>query len=113
VRWPWVSRAAFDVVVDERDRLRGQVEKLQEHVIRMDRVEHGTSEVPREPRPAMEPMPKELLEYCNSYGDARIRKTMRDAAFKQHRQGVPWSQIKLEIMGRVDGHADIAASAQA
>lgn len=100
MNWPWVSRRAYDVVIDERDRLREQNDALLDHIRRVDRIEHGVPELPRQPRPAFEPMPQELLHYINSYGDERFQKMQRDEAYKRHHKlGQPWSRIMAEVMG--------------
>jgi len=99
IHWPWVSRLAFEQVASERDRLRVQNDQLLDHLRRVDRAEHGMSEVPREPRQPQEPMPKSLRAYFNGFADQRMAKMMRDAAYAQHiKQGVPWPDIEREAL---------------
>lgn len=91
---------AYDSVVSERDRLREKNDQLIEHLTRMDRVEHGTPEVPRAPKSRPEPMPKKLLEYINSFASPSIRAETRNQALKQHRQGKSWADIMQEVMDK-------------
>jgi len=76
--------------------LREQNERLVDSLTRMNRVERGMGEIPREPRPPMEPAPVELLEYWDSFGDPRTSKRLRDEAFRAHAKGKHWSVILME-----------------
>lgn len=110
LRWPWMSVRLHEEIVgtwretlaqleNERDRLREQNDKLVDHIVRVDRIEHGAPELPRQTRPANEPMPYELLEYINSCGDERMQKMQRDEAFRRHfKLGQPWQQVMDEVM---------------
>jgi len=103
MKWPWVSRRAYDLVVEERDYLRQQVERLQEHHQRIDRIEHGVAEVPRRERPPMQPIPKSFLDKLNAWASPAICKANRDAAFRRHAQGVSWDVIEVEYDRKVVG----------
>jgi hypothetical protein len=100
LRWPWVSRLAFDTLAEDRDRLREQNDHLidkigeaMEHMKRMDRLEHGVMETPRAPRPDIGPMPPRLLEHCNSWASPAQKKIARDMAYKRRRNGESWEHI--------------------
>jgi hypothetical protein len=61
MNWPpWVSKRAYDEVVRQRDRLEEQNDRLVDHAMRMDRIEHGTSEVAPSGEPK-EPMSDEVI----------------------------------------------------
>jgi len=98
IRWPWVSRRAYDVLVDERDRLRTQNDMLLDHVKRIDRTEHGLGELPRPQRPVVDPMPTELRKHIEGFADPRVRKTIRDQCYRRHASGVKWSVITKYVM---------------
>jgi hypothetical protein len=98
MKWPWVSRGAFEAVCGERDRLIEQNGKLLDHVKRVDRAEHGLAEVPREPRKKIESMPDDLAEHLNAFADPSIRRAQRNEAYKRHLAGESWEAIKREAM---------------
>ena len=98
-----VSRLAYETVVGERDQLREQVGEMVQHIVRMDRVEHGKAENPREPRPPIEDMPQKLREHIKGFASTSIQKTMFDEASRRHaKQGVPWSRIIEETIAEED-----------
>jgi len=121
MNWPWVSRLAYELVLrecerlqvelgttvaklaydtalDERDRLREKNDELTGHLTRMDRIDRGLGENPKPPRAPIEPMPKDLLEYCNSYASRSLAKNMRDVAYRRHARGESWQDIMLDVM---------------
>ena len=85
-------------VSDTNQQAMERFEKLIEHMMRMDRVEHGLGEKERPDRPKLEPIPKKLLEYVNSFDNPTTRKQMRDEAYKRHAKGQPWYQIVAATM---------------
>jgi hypothetical protein len=97
-RWPWVSRLAWDLVVEELRRVREQNDRLVEHITRMDRVEHGLGEHPVKVR-TLEPMPKEVYEKIREYESSQVRAQVEREAQALHRQGVAWQEIleRLEV----------------
>lgn len=118
LQWPLISRRAFDLVIEERDQLQKQTVPLQtfevvvaerdriikqndellEHLKRMDRVDHGVGEVPRKPRPELEPMPKELREYLDGFADPNLRREQKNTAYRQHARGTPWDDIIADVI---------------
>lgn len=103
--WPWVSRRAYDLLADERDRalqmcdaIRMSHERLTEHMKRIDRVEHGLSEQPRTPKAVPDPMPDELKKYIDGYDNSSVRAELRREATNRYRGGTPWDVIRREIM---------------
>lgn len=118
MRWPWVSRERYEElkserdrlrerphretveqVRDERDRLREQVDQLQDNLTRIKRAQAGLSETPRPDRPQRKPMPTDLREYIDAFGNPSIRKQMRDECLRAHARGRPWNDIKDEVLG--------------
>lgn len=101
MRWPLVSRRAFDVLLDERDRLRVVNDELTSHLVRMHRVEHGVAETPRKLKPPPEAMPRSLVEYFNGLENRSMAKHLCDQAKKNHVKGEPWSSIQGKILEKV------------
>lgn len=98
MKWPWVSRLAYDTIAADRDRLREENARLLEHVTRMDRIEHGVGETPRQPRAPIEPIPKDLYEHIQKFSTASMRKFLEDTCQRRRRAGQPWDRIQRDIM---------------
>lgn len=97
MRWPLVSRLAFDVVVSERDHLRTENARLSESLVRIGRHEAGMAEQPRPARPPIEPMPDTLKDYIAKWGSHDLRKSQTTEAYKRHIRGVPWTTIEADL----------------
>jgi hypothetical protein len=100
VRWPWVSRLAFDAVREERDRLArereqllDQVGRLADHRLRMDRVDRGLGEHPRPPKPEPEPMPEEVEALIQRWDNGTIRDQLRMDAEAMYRKVGSWDRV--------------------
>lgn len=98
MKWPWIARSAYDVVVDERDRLRAQNDRLTDHLTRVQRREAGMTETPRAPRPALEPMPRDLHDHIRGFASKALQRTQLEEAYRRHGRGEPWDSIKADIM---------------
>jgi len=104
IRWPWVSRLAFDAVVDERDRLREKNDQLIEHITRIARTEHGLTEVPRPPRPSHEPMPDKVKAYIDQWEGDRFRQELSRSAYRMHiKEGRSWAEIEQQLREDTEG----------
>ena len=97
MKWPWVSRRAYDVLESERDRLREQNDALFDHFKRMDRVEHKLGEAVRPPRPEPEPMPILVRNYIKGFANPQIQKTVEEQCKRRYRNGESWAKILKEI----------------
>ncbi len=91
-----IDREAFNVVVDERDRLREQVDKLLDHERRMERVEHGLTEKERQERDPIGVMPRDMREYMKKWPPQTRNHQIR-LARKQRAEGKRWDEIWAEI----------------
>lgn len=120
MRWPWTSVARLDdamramsalraeheasrdalraAYADEIAHLRSQVDRLTDHLTRIQRREAGMTETPRAPRPALEPMPRELHEYIAGIANGSLQKEIRDRCYRRHAKGEPWASIVQEIV---------------
>lgn len=99
MRLPWISRLAYEAVLSERDRLREQVDDLLEHLQRVDRVEHGMSELPRQPRPEIEPIPGKLDAYIEGFeAPPQVKAEMRREARRRRAKGQSWDGIAKQVI---------------
>ena len=98
MRWPWTSVARVDDALAQVAYLRAEVSKLTDTLTRLTRREMGMTEEPRPARPPLLPMPPVLKEHIESYADASLRKTMRDAAYRRHAQGASWDSIISDVL---------------
>ena len=104
MRWPWVSRLAYDVVSDECARLRRVNDELTDHLARLVRVEHGLPERKTEPRKVV-PMPPEIRELIDRWGTGPTRNAQMMAAQKLHAELVAsgadpfnaWRKVKVQL----------------
>lgn len=97
MRWPWVSRFAYDTLAAERDRLREDNAKLLDHVTRIDRREHGLPETVRPEREPMDAMPESLKLKIERFEDSRIQTTQTREAYRRRAKGVPWATIEADF----------------
>ncbi len=91
-----VDREAFNLVVDERNRLRDQVDELTNHFRRIDRIQNGLPEVERKERKELGEMPFELQMAFKGYRPT-IRKLQEQWAWNQRKSGRSWELIVAEI----------------
>jgi len=105
MKWPLVSRRAFDIVLDERDRLRARNDELHDSMIRIQRVRHGMKEAPRpEPKPVVVQIPAEVRKLYAGFSEVHRRDLDRQCR-QMATQGTPWTEIMrlLEVqMGGVN-----------
>lgn len=93
MRWPWVSRVAYDDMRDERDRLLALVERLTDQIVRIERRAHGMSELPAEPRKPRPKLPPQLVQAISAYESPHIRRMLEDRAMAMLAQDIPASEI--------------------
>lgn len=98
MRWPWIARARLDDAIGQIVHLRAEVDKLTDNLVRISRREAGLSETPRDPRPALKPMPPDLADYIRGFASSSVQKTMRDTAYRQHAAGKTWGEIVANTM---------------
>ena len=98
IRSPWVSRTAYDLVIEERDRLRAQNDEWLDHARRVSRREKGMTELPPQPRKPQEPIPSSLNYIIDKFGSEQVRQNLRNnARIAHHRGGKAWSEIVAEL----------------
>lgn len=95
MKWPWVSRLAYDLLVDERDRLRAQNDDLLQTLKGIRRVGAGLKETPRKPKEQVqrEPIPREIRELYLGFSSAGVS-ALDFQVDELRRNGHPWPEIK-------------------
>lgn len=95
IRWPWVSRLALDMVIDERDRLREQNSELSDQLIRMTRRSNNMSEVtPKVDKPkGRDPIPPEVREVIDVWDSPATRSLMEARARQIYAEYKSWTVV--------------------
>lgn len=96
--WPWTSRARLTDAEGQIEWLRTQNRNLTDQLVRVQRVQHGMSEVPREKKAPPQAMPPELRRYIKSSASASLSQSMMKQAFARHREGETWEEIMDAVM---------------
>ncbi len=101
--FPWVSRTAYDMVLAWNEELRTKNDAWEDHIKRIDRREHGLTELPVEKKePADVAIPSNILRIINRFGNEQTRKGMRnDVLIARNRGGKAWSEIEAELEASV------------
>lgn len=87
-----MSRSAFDLVVEERDRLRAQNDDLMDHLRRRDRAEAGLRETPVQ-KPGREPIPEEVMDQINRWESRAVRDRQLEDAHRAYRLLGSWDRV--------------------
>ena len=102
MRLPWVSRAAYELLLDERDRLRAKNDAWEDYSRRVARSKQGMAELPAERKQAPEPIPPSLNRIIDKYDSEHTRQGLRNSARRaHHRNGRAWSEIEAELEASV------------
>lgn len=101
MRWPWVSRLAYELVLEERDRLRAQVDEILDLNARLSRRSLNLPEQPRPPRPAPVPVevPDDIEELLEGFGSEAVRAGVRAqllARMQDPRES--WDRLRSELV---------------
>lgn len=98
MRWPWVSRTAYDLLLNERDRLRVKNDTWEDHVKRVERKDRGMTELPTKKKEPMEPIPSDLAYVIDKFASETTRQSLRNQArIARTREGKAWSEIKAQL----------------
>lgn len=93
IPWPYVSRRAFDLVMAERDRVVAQNERLTEHIMRMDRLEHGVGEIQPELKPPPEPMTQDVVDWIRRWDSPITREELTRQAERLYARYRDWDMV--------------------
>lgn len=94
VKWPWVSRRAYDLAVERYERAEAQAKDLMDHLTRVSRREMGMPEQPRALPPREVEIPTAIEMLIRDYDSENVRVDLRRQVIAAHRAGTPWDQIK-------------------
>lgn len=86
--WPWISRRAFDLIVEERDRLRSELTVAQDRLL--NAWTEGKVIPPRaqEPLPPPEPLHPALVEYVTQFESEEGRMAAEEAVRSMQSHGM-------------------------
>ncbi|MCK5316311.1 MAG: hypothetical protein KAJ55_00275 [Anaerolineales bacterium] len=95
--WPLVSARAYELVLDERDRLRVQNDAYFEHLKRMDRLEHGVAELSPEKRKPAEPVMPEILMWISQHETQAVRDRLTRECNQAYKELGEWPLVWARI----------------
>ena len=103
--WPWVSRLAYDEVVQQRNDLRLIRDRLTDEIIRMKRHEVGLRETPREVKAALQKPPEVPPEVSMLYRgrcqSSAMETEIERQASEMHAGGAPWDEVRRALVLQV------------
>ena len=93
-----MSRLAYELVLDERDRLRTEHDKLVDTMVALQRKSFGMKEQPQQrksqdPEWMTEEMPPEVLELISGWSSEQMRAAVEIDIRNARRQGTPWDEL--------------------
>lgn len=95
MKLPLVSRRAFDLLLDERDRLRAANDSLTDNLVRLQRASHGLREAPRVPKPKVDlTVPPEISELYAGFSTQAVKDEIERQAKEMRAGGTPWPEIR-------------------
>lgn len=97
MRWPWVSRRAYDVVLDELKRLRDRNDRLTDVLERIARREQGMPEVPRDKRDPPEKIPHAVKEVIRLWGNPATQRMLEKRVREMRKDGKSWKEIERSV----------------
>ena len=97
MRLPWVSRTAFDLLMDERDRLRKQNDELLDSFTRVRRKEAGMPDSHPRKRAIDEDLPPEVFEYIKGFESDVMQAAVEEDVRRARKNGTSWVEI-IEIL---------------
>lgn len=90
-----MSRRAYELVLDECERLRFMNDKLIDDIVRIQRVRSGMREVPRGTKapPKPEAIPAEIRDLYQGYSSRAVKSVVEQQVRQMRANGTPWSEI--------------------
>ena len=104
MKFPLISRRAYDILLRDKERLEAQNDKLMDNLTRQRRYEAGMAETPRPERKPAESMPHALRQYIGRW-PPKTRKLQMNPAYRRYRsgQGESWPEIMADMMREDEG----------
>jgi len=96
MRWPWVSRRAYDEVCGQRDRLEAKQNELIDQIARMARADRGMPELKVERKPP-DPIPDGVMSILNRFQSSSTRSHLLQQCRQQRQLGQSWSAIEEHL----------------
>jgi len=93
----WVSRTAFNLLLDERDRLRKQNDELLDSFTRVRRKEAGMPEDHVRKRNKDEDLPPEVFSYIKGFDSEVMQAAVEEDVRRARVNGTTWEEI-IEIL---------------
>lgn len=107
--WPWVSRRAYELVVEERALLREQLSEARAQIARYINRDMGISDTPRPQYPpqAQRPaaIPPDLERLIGGFQSEALRVAIRDQCRMRYADGSNWDEITSEVNRQLGGEA--------
>jgi len=97
MRLPWVGRTAFNLLIDERDRLREQNDQLLDSVTRVKRKEAGMPESHVRKRDLDEDLPPEVFRFIRGCESEVMQAAVEEDVRRARKSGTSWAEI-VEIL---------------
>lgn len=97
----WISRSTYKEAVRRYERAEEQVDRLQEHLARVDRTIHGLPEVPGKAK-AKDPMPPTLVKLFHEiYGSSstRTQQEQWQDILKSYDRTGSWEAVETMLRG--------------
>lgn len=94
---PFVARSTLDAVREERDWLRTELQKANDHRERLERKIAGLPEEKRQPRRVIPPMPDDVREEIEGYDDPDVRTQLEKECKAEVFRGKTWDQVLIKL----------------
>lgn len=99
MKWPWVSRLAYDMAMESAAAWREAHDRVVDAIIAVRRKEVGLPrEVKRAEEPDREDFPPEVYAYLRSFSSPSMRMAAEEDIRASRRQGTPWPEIVRVLM---------------
>lgn len=98
MKWPWVSRLAFELLERENERLNARLDQLIDHRKRLERVGSGIREEPASARrKRSDQIPQELRDLIAGYESSAVQAVIYDEVRGAFAEGQDWDEITARI----------------
>ena len=91
-----MSRLAYELLLDERDRLREREAELVDHLTRVRRKEAGMPELPREPAPKRVKMPTDIRDHILGFESSATRAQLQQEFILAVHDGMELDEIRAK-----------------
>lgn len=103
--WPWVSRLAYDTLVEQLARERDEKRQLLDHVTRVSRREAGMPETPRAPRARITEVPDSVEDLIKGFQSEQIQEGLRQQVLMLLNSGLGEDAVLARLRQQLGGAA--------